>query len=436
MSSRPHSKQPSNNSHPPHQLTVAVVGLGYVGLPTAVALRANGAAVIGIDTSSARLDAIRAQSVELIPEDRERLDRALVGDPELFQLTNDPAAVSDADAIIIAVPTPITATFNPDLTMVSAATASVVQYARAGQVILLTSTTYVGCTRDLLVDPLAARGFHPGRDIHVAFAPERIDPGNTRFPLSAVPRVLGAVSEESHQHAWTVLKMCAPEIHSVSSLEAAEMTKLVENTFRAVNIAWINEMADVAAKLGLDIAEVIDAASTKPYGYTRFTPGAGVGGHCIPCDPHYLLDTVPTDTAPITTLAMASIHDRPKQIASLAIDLLTQGGVNPAGATVLIAGVAYKPNIQDYRESPAITIIEELMEHGVDVQYYDPLVDQLPTESRTLSSVEASSIASADLVIWHTPHDVMNAERLLEGVSRVLDTTYRLHLDDAEVTRP
>lgn len=436
MSSRPLPEQPHAHNYLTHPMTVAVVGMGYVGLPTAAALRSAGAHVIGIDVSQQRLDAIVNQTAELIPEDQERLARALSGDPALFRLTTDPAALADADAVIIAVPTPVLDDLTPDLTAVRAACATVVAHAHAGQTIILTSTTYVGCTRDLLVDPLTAAGFTPGEDIHIAFAPERIDPGNVAHPLSTVPRVLGAVSAESHEHAWTVLRLCAPTIHPVSSMEAAEMTKLLENTYRAVNIAWINEMADAALHLGLDISEVIDAAASKPYGFTPFRPGPGVGGHCIPCDPHYLLNGLPDGSAPITEMAMRAIDHRPHQIVDRAVLMLAEAGIRLSDATILIAGVSYKPNIQDSRESPAIDIITDLTARGATVLFYDPLVDTLVTPVGSLDSVAATAVPDADLVIWHTGHDAMNPARLLAGARRVLDTTYRLHLDGIPVIRP
>lgn len=310
-----------------------------------------------------------------------------------------------------------------------------VEHAKAGQTIILTSTTYVGCTRDLLVEPLTAAGFTPGVDIHVAFAPERIDPGNVVTPQSATPRVLGSVSMASHEQAWQVLRLCAPRIHSVSSMEAAEMTKLLENTFRAVNIAWINEMADAAKTLGLDIAEVIDAAATKPYGFTKFTPGAGVGGHCIPCDPHYLLGVLPENAAPITEMSMKAIHSRPHQVATSALKILSDAGIAPEQAHIIVAGVAYKPNVQDVRESPALDIMASLMAAGATVSFHDPLVDSLRIGDQALTSVPQTDIANADIVIWHTAHEAMVPQRVLVDAVRILDTTYRLDLSDKRVSR-
>ncbi len=254
---------------------IAVVGLGYVGLPTALSLADHGAEIIGFDISESRLAEIKSRRVDLLDRDRERLARHLQG--ELVKLTTEPSAVSSAEAIVVCVPTPIDAHQTPDLTALSGACASVVDNATIGQTIVLTSTTYVGCTRELLVKPLQARGFQVGRDVFIAFSPERIDPGVEAHAPDSTPRVVGGVTDGCTRRAMEVLRHTASAMHSVSSPEAAEMTKLLENTFRAVNIALANEFSDAAEELSVDIVEVIRAAATKPYGFMPFYPGAGAG---------------------------------------------------------------------------------------------------------------------------------------------------------------
>lgn len=417
-----------NTSPAPH---VALIGLGYVGLPTALALLSAGATVTGFDISENRIAAILAQDVELIPEDHERLARALAETPSRLHLTSDPADLTAADAVIIAVPTPIGSDFTPDLGPVKAATAMVIKHARPGQTFILTSTTYVGCSHDLLSVPLTEAGFTVGKDVHVAFSPERIDPGNTVHTQATVTRVLGAATPACLDAARAIIELCAPRTHDVSSLEAAEMAKLIENTFRAVNIAWINEMADAARNLGLDISEVIDAAATKPYGFTKFTPGPGIGGHCIPLDPHYLLSGLPAGSAPLTELTMQKVHARPTQVVARIDELLDRSGKSLSGAHVLIAGVAYKPNIEDVRESPALDIIDLLLAAGAHVHFHDPHVKQIRINSDlTLFNEDLASISDMDLILWHTPHADMPAEQVLADAKLVLDSSYRLDRTD------
>jgi len=260
--------------------TVAVVGLGYVGLPTALALHRQGVGVVGLDVSQARLESIRAQRVDLLPAELDLLGQAL--DQPGFQVTDDAECLADADAVIVCVPTPVDAHLNPDLRALAGACASVVERARPGQVLILTSTTYVGCTHDLLVKPLAERGLRAGEDVFVAFSPERIDPGIAEHEHTRTPRVLGGVTAECAQWASDVVGLLTESVHQVSSAEAAEMTKLYENTFRAVTLALANEFAGICRSLHLDPVEVTKAAATKPYGFLACYPGPGSVGTASP----------------------------------------------------------------------------------------------------------------------------------------------------------
>ena len=408
---------------------VAVVGLGYVGLPTALALHRSGADVIGVDVSERRLQAIRTHDVDLPSGDVARLRDALGG--ERLRLSSIPAAVTAADAVIVCVPTPVDEQRRPDPRALRAACASAVEQARAGQTIVLTSTTSVGSTRELLVEPLRARGLKAGEDLAVAFAPERILPGDPTVDQHAVPRVLGGTTPGCAERARRLLAPTTAAIHVVSSLEAAELTKLYENTFRAVNLAFANEMAGVCTHLGLDPVEIVDAAATKPYGFLAHYPGPGVGGHCIPVDPYYLLEPLNEDgiATPIAEQAMEAIARRPAAVAGRALALLRLRGIAPAQARVLIAGMAYKPGVADARESPGLAIAEHLERAGVQVSYHDPRVPQVRTGAGTeLRSLARPRPADADLAIVTALH-VEDDLHWLADFEHVLDATYRLRLD-------
>jgi nucleotide sugar dehydrogenase len=405
--------------------TVAIVGLGYVGLPTGIAMAAAGLNVVGVDVSERRLADIREGSADLLAEDQARLAEVLTSEQLTLSCAAD--ALADADAVLVCVPTPVDEDRRPDLRFLASACETVVEQARRGQLIVLTSTSYVGTTRELLAAPLARRGLEPGIDVHVAFSPERIDPGNTAWRQESVPRVVGGVTPACTRAAGELIEKIATRVHPVSSLEAAEMTKLYENSFRAVNIAFANEIAHAGRRFGLDPLEVIEAAGTKPYGFMKFYPGPGVGGHCIPCDPHYLLWGLrdAQATAPVLEQAMEQIAERPRDVVARAVELLEHRGIDVACARVLLVGVSYKPGIQDTRESPALQMLEELWERGASVSYHDPLVQTLPLGARrALFSVAEPSPADFDLAIVVTPHPHFDYT-WLDGFEQVLDCTYR-----------
>ncbi|HEU0086501.1 MAG TPA: nucleotide sugar dehydrogenase [Pseudonocardiaceae bacterium] len=410
--------------HQARDLTVAVVGLGYVGLPTAIAFAESGCAVVGYDTSEERLTAIKAAAVDILPADHARLSRHLGSTS--FTLTTNPAMLASADAVMICVPTPIDLYLVPDLSALTAACQTATRYAAPGQVIILTSTTYVGCTRRLVVKPLTARGMRIGENIFVAFSPERLDPGNATPSHELIPRVIGGVTEECRRRAVEVLVRITTLPHTVSSPESAEMTKLLENTFRAVNIALANEFADVCGELHLDIVEIIEAAATKPYGYMPFYPGPGVGGHCIPCDPHYLLWQLRARRArlPVTETAMMSIAIRPRYIVARVRDILGESGHRVSGARVLLTGVSYKPGIADLRASPALEIMTELRDAGATVAYFDPHVPSVRLADQELTSVPRPNPSHYDIAVVHTLHPDVDYGWLAQ-FPVVLDATYR-----------
>ena len=409
----------------PARPVVGIVGLGYVGLPTALGFASDGVNIIGYDINASRLERIEARDVDLVPEDHVRL-QALLGRPELA-LTTEIDRLSEADTVIVCVPTPVEPCLSPDLRPIKEACAAVVEAAVPGQTIILTSTSYVGCTRDLVVHGLAGRGLEPGKDVFVAFSPERIDPGNIVHPQRTVTRVVGGLNHESACRAAEIISRIAP-VHMVGSLEAAEMTKLLENTFRAVNIAMINEFATAAAALDVDIAEVISAAATKPYGFMPFYPGPGVGGHCIPCDPHYLLWQLRTARVPmpLVSQAMISIAERPGHVVRRVGEVLSDRGLGLRGARVIVVGVTYKGGVADLRESSAIEILERLVRAGARVEYADPMIPslRLPDGTRLVANDKPAG-ANYDLVLIHTIHPSVDLDWVAECHS-VLDATYRL----------
>jgi nucleotide sugar dehydrogenase len=394
-------------------------------LPTALSLSLGGA-VTGLDLDAYRLDAIREQRVDLPPGDLRHLELVLA-DGRLH-LTDDPEVLDTADAVLICVPTPVDDHLTPDLAALRRACDTVVSHARFKQTMLLTSTTFVGATRALLAEPLKTRGFEIGRDVFVAFSPERLDPGRLEHPRNRTPRVLGGITRKCAMRARDlVARLTDARIHIVSSPEAAELTKLHENTFRAVNLALANELAEICSALRLDPIEVIDAAATKPYGFLPHYPGPGVGGHCIPCDPHYLLwqlraSRVPT---PIIDQAMASIAARPRRVVERTAEVLSEHGRSVTGARLAVAGVAYKPGVADLRGSTALEIMSRLRARGAEVSYWDPLVPALRLpDGHGLTSVRSPRGQDYDLILVHT-EQLASSIAWLCDCPIVLDATYR-----------
>ena len=403
---------------------VAVIGLGYVGLPTALSFATGGAIVIGYDINAGRVSDIEAGRVDLLDGDFKRLE-SYRGTSELT-FVSSPEAIASADVVIICVPTPVDQMHVPDLTALSHACDQVVARSKVGQSIILTSTTYVGCTREMLVERLEARGLRIGVDVNVAFSPERIDPGNAAHVPERTPRVVGGATPRCAEVVSSILSSISADTYSVSSLEVAELAKLLENSFRAVNIALANEFADVARHFRVDPMEVVEAAATKPFGFMPFYPGAGAGGHCIPCDPHYLLWQLRASRhdSPITQSAMNAIAARPRAVVRRARDTLANMRTAISGAQILVVGVSYKPNVADLRNSPALEIIEELMQLGANVAFTDPLIDEISVRSVRMKRHVDVGGQPWDLAIIHTLHDEIDSS--FSGSTRaVLDTTYR-----------
>ncbi|MGZ4692923.1 MAG: nucleotide sugar dehydrogenase [Acidimicrobiales bacterium] len=404
---------------------LVVVGQGYVGLPLAVRAVEQGYSVVGFDVDGHKAKRLASgdSPVEDIPDGR--LQAAL--DTGRYLPTSDPADLAGFDAAVISVPTPLTEG-APDLSFIEDAARTLAGHLTRGACVVLESTTYPGTTEELLLPILEqGSGLTAGTDFHLGYSPERIDPGNPVFTFENTPKVVSGIDPTSLAAVQELYDRLVERTVPVSSPREAELTKLLENTFRALNLAFANEMAGVAKHYGLDIIELMDAAATKPYGFLVHYPGAGIGGHCIPVDPYYLLAPL-ADTGvatPIATTAMRRVAERPADVASRALEVLSERGLAPEDARVLVVGMAYKPGVQDYRESPACAITQHLAATGVRVDYYDPLVEsaEIPGAG-ALSSVAGPVAADYDLALVATVHPGFDYG-FLADCAAVLDATYR-----------
>ncbi len=332
--------------------------------------------------------------------------------------------------ISICVPTPLSKTKDPDVSFVLAATESVKRTLRRGQLIILESTTYPGTTRELMLPALESTGLKVGEDFFLAFSPERVDPGNHKWNTRNTPKIVGGITETCRRLAVALYQPAIETLVPVSSPEAAELVKILENTFRSVNIGLVNEMAIVCDKLGVDVWEVIDAAATKPFGFMKFTPGPGVGGHCIPLDPHYLAWKMRTLNYRTRFIELAGEinAEMPEYWVAQVVDRLNEQGKAARGSTVLVVGVAYKKDIEDIRESPAIDIIQLLQQRGATIVYHDPFVSHLEEDSVDLRSVPLThaQLAAADCVIIVTDHSTVDYALVARHARRVVDTRHVL----------
>ena len=408
------------------EATVAVVGMGYVGLPLAVVFAEAGLTVVGLDISPARMDQInRGESyIEDVPS--ETVAR-LVAAGRLRGST-DFADLATADAVSICVPTPLGKTRDPDVSYIITATEDIARHLRAGQVIVLESTTYPGTTREVILPTLEAGGLVCGEDFFLAFSPERVDPGREDFTTKNTPKVMGGVTPACVAAATALYGVAIDTLVPVSSPEVAEMVKLLENTFRAVNIGLVNEVLIMCDKLGLDAWEVIDAAATKPFGFMRFTPGPGLGGHCIPIDPLYLSWKMKalSYTARFIELASEINTDMPHWWVKKVQDALNDVGRAVKGSRILVLGVAYKKDIQDMRESPSLDIIRLLEEKGAAVSYHDPHVPSYREDGVEHTSVAdlGAALADADCVVVATDHSSYDWAAIVAASAVLVDTRH------------
>jgi UDP-N-acetyl-D-glucosamine dehydrogenase len=402
---------------------IGIVGLGYVGLPLAVAFGKAGFSVLGVDVDRERVARVGAgdSPVEDVGSD----ELATLVAAERLCVSADPSALAEADAIIICVPTPLGKSREPDISHIVAAADAVATVLRPGQLVVLESTTYPGTTEEVLLPRFTARGLRVGEDFFLAFSPERIDPGNRRYDLRAIPKVVGGVSPRCLELTEILYGQIIDRIVPVSGPQTAEMVKLFENIFRSVNIALVNELAIMCRRLGLSVWEVIEAAATKPFGYMPFYPGPGIGGHCLPVDPYYLSWRSRLAGYEPKFMAFADEINRqmPDYVVQLAADALNDRGRAVRGARVLILGVAYKAGVGDVRESPAVLILEALLAKGARVSYVDPHVPQLAVAGRQLGSLswQGVDLGSQDLVLILTAHPEFDWRRVVAEAPLVLD---------------
>lgn len=403
---------------------MAVIGLGYVGLPLAVAFAEAGLDVEGVDASDGRVAQLASGRSPIDDISDARLAAALGG--RLRVSGTREARLGEADAVFVCVPTPITGTRDPDLEPVLGAARSVRDSLRAGQLIVLQSTTFPGTTTGPFREVLEEGGLVAGRDFCLAFAPERVNPGDPASASRGVPRLVGGLSPACTARAAVLLGAINDRVLELSSPDAAEMAKLLENTFRNVNIAFVNQLALLCERMGLDVWEVIDAAATKPFGFMRFTPGPGVGGHCIPVDPYYLSWRARAFdfTDRFIELAGDINFGMPRHVVALAAEALNDRGRALRGARVGVVGVAFKPDVQDARNSPAAAVLALLGERGAEVRYHDPLVATFRDDRGTVhEGVGLDALLGwADLIVVVTAHRSVDWDRLYAGASLVVDT--------------
>jgi UDP-N-acetyl-D-glucosamine dehydrogenase len=403
---------------------VAVVGLGYTGLPLAIAFVEAGIQVEGIDANVGRVAELNARSSPIDDISDARLSAAL--DAGLRVVTPDDSHAADADAIFVCVPTPITATKDPDLGPVLSASAFIGEHLRAGQLIVLQSTTFPGTTTGAFREVLERSGLTAGVDFDLAYAPERVNPGDPASAAKEVPRLVGATTERGTRRAAALLGRINDRVVELSSPDAAELAKLLENVFRNINIAFVNQLALLCERMGLDVWEVIGAAATKPFGFMKFTPGPGVGGHCIPVDPYYLswrareFDFIDRfiETAADINFAM------PRHVVDLVAEALNDRSLALKSAKVGVLGVAFKPNIQDARNSPAADVLSGIAERGAEVRFHDPHVGTFRDASGvTRQSTNLGELLEwADVIVVVTAHAAIDWTRVYDRADLVVDT--------------
>ncbi len=403
---------------------VGVVGLGYVGLPLAAAFAEAGFPVLGIDADPRRVEDLRRGRSPTPDVGADRL-KGLLAEKRL-EVGGDPDALREADAVSICVPTPLRKTREPDLSFVIAAADAVAARARPGQLVVLESTTYPGTTREVLQPRLEARGLKPGVDVFLAFSPERIDPGNRAFGVRNTPKVVAGLSKECASLAATLYGAIVDRVVPVSSLEAAETVKLLENTFRAVNIALVNEIALVCRRLGLDVWEVVEAAGTKPFGFLPFRPGPGIGGHCLPTDPHYLSWRMRALDYRVRFIELADEVNRamPGVVVERVAEALNEMRKSVNGARLLLLGLAYKAGVGDTRESPALDVAKGLRERGATLEAHDPFVPAAAFEAvglPRLPALEKGALKRFDAAVVTTDHPGVDYPLLVSSVPVVVD---------------
>jgi UDP-N-acetyl-D-glucosamine dehydrogenase len=403
-----------------------VIGLGYVGLPLAVELANAGYRVLGYDVSQRVVDLLNAGRSHIKDISDAQVQGALKGGR--FSATTDASRLAEPDVISICVPTPLSKFKDPDMSFIVAATEAVKRTLRKGQAIILESTTYPGTTREVMLPALESTGLKVGADFFLAFSPERVDPGNPKYGTRNTPKVVGGITPACARVACALYQPAIETMVPVSTTEAAELVKLLENTFRSVNIGLVNEMAIVCDKLGVDVWEVIEAAATKPFGFMKFLPGPGLGGHCIPIDPHYLAWKMRglNYKTRFIDLAGEVNTEMPVFWVRKVSEALNDRGRSMKGAKVLVLGVAYKRDIDDIRESPALDIIRLMEQQGATVRYHDPYVARFEENGHQMASVPLTEaeVRAADCVVVVTDHTGVDYAMIRRAAPAVVDTRH------------
>jgi UDP-N-acetyl-D-glucosamine dehydrogenase len=395
-------------------VTVCVLGQGYVGLSVAAGAAIAGMRTFGVDVAEARIAALRA-GINAVPGLPDAVF-SLAAETGRLTFGTDPAVAAGADIVLICVPTPLV-DHRPDLSAVQAATRAVAGHLRPGVLVVLESTTYPGTTEQVVRPLIERTGLRVGPDVLLAYSPERIDPGNLKYGLANTPRVVGGLTPDATAVAATFYAQLIDEVVTVSDARTAELTKLFENTFRMVNIALVNELAMICADQGIDTAEVIRAAASKPFGFMPFHPGPGVGGHCIPLDPTYLTWQSRRDTGRpfrLVELAVDINEQMPSYVCARVVEALNERGLSVKGARVLALGVTYKPNVGDIRESPAIKVLALLRKKGAEIAFHDPFVERIAAPGLSLDRTEPTeaAVGTADCVLLLTPHESYDLDAL------------------------
>ncbi|HTL48722.1 MAG TPA: nucleotide sugar dehydrogenase [Verrucomicrobiae bacterium] len=404
-------------------IRAGIIGLGYVGLPLAVEFAHAGIRVTGIDVDTRKVASVN-EGKSYIQDVPQNTLKDLTSAKKL-SATTDFSVISELDTVNICVPTPLRKSKDPDMSYIVAAAEQIAKYVHPGMLVILESTTYPGTTEEVILPMLEDTGLKVGKDFFLAFSPERVDPGNATYHTRNIPKVVGGVTPQCTELARQFYALAIEKVHVVSSTQSAEMVKLLENTFRSVNIGLVNEMCQMSEKLGVNIWEIIEAAATKPFGFMPFFPGPGLGGHCIPIDPHYLAwKARSTGFSPrFIDLADAVNSNMPEFVVRKAQTILNRSSKPLRGTSVHVLGVTYKKNVSDFRESPAFHIIEMLEHEGAKVSYTDPYVPELITAGTAYKSVNLDSQpVKADLAILVTDHDLFDRKQLVEKFPVILDT--------------
>jgi len=403
---------------------VCVVGLGYVGLPLAVAFAQAGFKVLGFDMQQKRVDSVNKGQSYIADISSENLS-AVVANNRL-QATTAQNRLREVEAICICVPTPLTKSKEPDLSYVTQESEELSRHLQPGQLVVLESTTYPGTTREVMLPILERSGLKAGQDFYLAYSPERVDPGNKKYSIRNTPKIVGGIDSASTKLAELLYRQVADVVVPVSGTEVAEMTKVFENVFRSVNIALVNELAQLCERMGISVWEIIDAACSKPFGYMPFYPGPGIGGHCIPLDPYYLANKAREHDFHTRFIELAAeINEQmPYYVTSRIMEALNTRGKSLNGARVLVLGAAYKKDVADIRESPSLRIIRLLLEKGAEVSYNDPYIPKIQLLHDTLNSVELTGerLSSADCVVIATNHSGYDYQYIADKASLVFDT--------------